>query len=147
MGKYSSQSRPFILPIDFAWCDSGKSGWPNVTARQSGRHTKHASQTVGPWQGSKRQARVKYSLGGSLYLFAQLWSKAKSVLPHWAGQLHLRVALLTLRATSSGSCGLVGACWHGLAWIQQCLSGDTYSLLPQAHGAHACGQMLWTPAK
>lgn len=48
MERYSSQSRPFILPIDFAWCDPGKSDLPNVTARQSGRHTKHASQTLGP---------------------------------------------------------------------------------------------------
>jgi hypothetical protein len=65
-GRYSPQSQLFILPVGFAWCDPGKGGLPCVSAMQSGSHRQHAFQILGPWQGSRRQARAEYNLGGSL---------------------------------------------------------------------------------
>lgn len=107
------QSQPFIFPIGFAWYDPGKRGLLNVSARQSGRHTKHASPTLGLWRGSRRQMRAKHNLGGSLCFICSAVVKGQFCPPTLGWATSPESCTLTLR---SGLLNLgLGVC-NGMDW-------------------------------
>jgi hypothetical protein len=68
-GGDNPKRQQFILPAGFACCDPRENALE--TAKQPVSHTKPASQTLGPWRGSRRQAGSEVQPWKCVLLFAQ----------------------------------------------------------------------------